>query len=101
MELITLGATGLFAFRHSRYLALSAAAATTLLVVDAWFDVLTSPRHELPSAIVLAVVVELPLAGICAWLSYQTETLAERQFTLLLRRGLPRGRGPAGRQGSG
>jgi hypothetical protein len=84
MEAIALAATAYCAFRRSRYLALAAAAAATLLVVDAWFDVVTSPRHERWQAIVLAVVVELPLAGVCAWLSYQTEHLEARRIDLLL-----------------
>ena len=82
LELVALGATGYFAFRHSRYLALFAAAAATLLVVDAWFDVLTSTRRQVPIAIALAVLVEIPLAAVCAWLSYHTEKLADRRLTL-------------------
>ena len=39
--LLALTSTGYFAFRRSRYLATAAAAAAALLVVDAWFDVLT------------------------------------------------------------
>lgn len=81
--LVTLGATGFFALRRSRYLALTSASAATLLVVDAWFDVLTSPGRQVIESIILAVVVELPLAGICAWLSYKTEHLAERRFSVL------------------
>jgi hypothetical protein len=34
-------------------------------------------------AIVLALVIELPLAGICGWLSYQTERLAERRISVV------------------
>lgn len=101
MELVALSATGLFAFRHSRYLALSAAAAATLLIVDAWFDVLTSPRRQLPMAIALAVVIELPLATVCAWLSYHTETLANQRLFLLRGRNRPRRPGQAGSRGSG
>ena len=77
-----LGATGYFALRGSRYLAISAAAASALLIVDAWFDIMTSPRRQIPEAIVLAALVELPLAAVCAWLSYHTEHLAERGITL-------------------
>ncbi len=84
-ELIALSATGFFALRRSRYLALSSASAATLLVVDAWFDILTSPRRQVIVAIALAVVIELPLAGICAWLSYQTEHLAQSRFSVLPR----------------
>jgi hypothetical protein len=85
-ELIALSATGFFALRRSRYLAVSSASAATLLVVDAWFDILTSPGRQVIASIVLAVVIELPLAGICAWLSYQTEHLAQRGFSVLPRR---------------
>lgn len=80
--LVTLGATGFFALRRSRYLALTSASAATLLVVDAWFDVLTSPGRQVIGSIILAVVIELPLAGICAWLSYHTEHLAERRLSV-------------------
>jgi hypothetical protein len=83
--LVALGATGYFAIRQSRYLAVASAAAAALLVVDAWFDIMTSPRRQIPQAIVLAVLVELPLAAVCAWLSYHTEHLAERRIILLQR----------------
>jgi hypothetical protein len=83
MEATALAATAYCAFRRSRYLALAAAAAATLLVVDAWFDVVTSPGDERWQAIVLAVLVELPLAAVCAWLSHHTEHLAARRLDLL------------------
>ena len=82
-ELIALGATGYLALRRSRYLALAAASAATLLVCDAWFDVLTSSRHEMLESVVLAAVIELPLAAVCAWLSYHTEHLAERRINVV------------------
>jgi len=85
-ELMALSATGFFALRRSRYLAVTAASAATLLVVDAWFDVLTSPGRQVIQSIVLAVAIELPLAGICAWLSYKTEHLADRRLSVLPRR---------------
>ena len=81
-ELIALGSTGYFALRRSRFLAVSSASAATLLVCDAWFDVLTSPRSQLLESIALAVVIELPLAGICAWLSYYTERLVDRRISV-------------------
>jgi hypothetical protein len=80
--IVALGATGYFALRGSRYLAVSAAAAAALLIVDAWFDIMTSPRGQIPEAIVLAAFVELPLAAVCAWLSYHTEHLAVRGINL-------------------
>jgi hypothetical protein len=48
-ELIALAATGYLALRRSRYLALASASAATLLICDAWFDVLTSPRRQVLS----------------------------------------------------
>jgi hypothetical protein len=83
LELIALAATAYFALRRSRYLALASASAATLLVTDAWFDVMTSPRHQLLEAVVLAAFIELPLAGVCAWLSYHTEHLADRRVSVV------------------
>jgi hypothetical protein len=85
--LIGLGAVAYFALRRSRYLAVSASMSATLLVVDAWFDIMTSPGDQLAQSIVLAAVVELPLAALCLWLSLHTEHLAERRITLLLAKG--------------
>lgn len=73
MLLAVLASTGYFALRRSAYLAITAAATATMLVVDAWFDIMTSPRHQLYEAITLAVLIELPLAAVCAWLSYHTQ----------------------------
>ncbi len=84
--LVALGSSGYFALRRSRYLALTAIATATLLVVDAWFDVMTSPARQLAESLSLAFLVELPLAAVCAWLSYHTQQLAERRIVLLLRR---------------
>jgi hypothetical protein len=102
LELIALGATGFFALRRSRYLAISAAAAASLLVVDAWFDIMTSPRHQVAQAVVLAVFIELPLAGVCGWLSYHTGHIAEHTITLPIhRRDLRAFTGRRGQRGRG
>jgi hypothetical protein len=42
----------------------------TLLVCDAWFDVLTSSGRDRLVSLSLALVVELPLAGFCLWLTH-------------------------------
>jgi hypothetical protein len=89
MVFIALASTAYFALRRSRYLSVAATATGTLLIVDAWFDVLTSRRREVPFALLLAVLVELPLAGLCWWLSQQTQAIAEKRISLLL----PRTRG--------
>lgn len=46
-----------------------AAACAALLIIDAWFDCTTTPTSQVASSIVMAVLVELPLAGICWWLA--------------------------------
>jgi hypothetical protein len=84
--LVVLASTGYLALRRSAYLAIAAAATATMLVVDAWFDIVTSPRRQLPQAITSAVLIELPLAGLCAWLSYHTQHLEEQRIVLLMRR---------------
>ena len=80
-----LASTAYFALRRSRYLTTAASATATLLIVDAWFDCMTSPPHERLQSIVLCAVVELPLAALCLWLSYHTHQIAERRIRLLLR----------------
>jgi hypothetical protein len=41
-----------------------------LLVADAWFDYMSAaPKLEYAQAMLLAVVIELPLASILAWAS--------------------------------
>ena len=91
--LLVLAGTAYFALRRSRYLATAAASAATLLVVDAWFDITTSPPGgQLMEAIVLAALVELPLASLCVWLSHHTQQLCERRILLLLPRAPRRAR---------
>jgi hypothetical protein len=94
--MLTLASTGYFALRRSRYLATAASAAAALLVVDAWFDVLTTPAGQRIESIGLAAFVELPLAAVCIWLSWHTQQLEERRIVLLLRRS--RGGGAGGRR---
>jgi hypothetical protein len=74
-------AVAVSAWRRSPWVESAAAAAATMLFVDAWFDVLTaSTRTELVIAIVEAVVVELPLAVLCVLLARGAERLlASRQ----------------------
>jgi hypothetical protein len=85
--------TAYTALRRSRYLSSAATATATILIVDAWFDVMTSPAHELPQALVLCIVVELPLAALCFWLSHHTLALTERRIVLIQQRRGHMGRG--------
>jgi Flp pilus assembly protein protease CpaA len=86
MLLVALASTVYFALRRSRYLATAATASATLLVTDGWFDVMTSPPGQRGEALALALLVELPLASVCAWLSCHIQQLTERRMVLLLRR---------------
>jgi hypothetical protein len=66
--------TAFAAWRRSPWVGACAAATGTLLVTDAWFDiVLESHADELRQSILLAVFAELPLAALCFWIAYRTE----------------------------
>jgi hypothetical protein len=84
---LVLALTGFMAWRGWPYVALSATAAATTLLVDAWFDVMTTPRgHGLLLSWALAVVVELPLAGICLWIALHAEMVIANRVVILARR---------------
>ena len=66
--------TAVAAWRRSPWVATFSAATGTLLLCDAWFDVLLeSHGSEQRTAIVLALAFELPTAGLCFWIAYRTE----------------------------
>jgi hypothetical protein len=73
-----LAATAFSVWRRSPFLEACAASTATLLVVDAWFDLLTARGHDFAWAIVLAAIAELPLAAFCLWIvwSYRAEPQA-------------------------
>lgn len=55
--------TAILAFKKSKWVTIPATTAGTLLVVDAWFDVLSSHRGlQLSEALLMAVCFELPVA---------------------------------------
>jgi hypothetical protein len=67
-------ATAFAAYRRSPWVAALAAATGTMLVTDAWFDiVLESHADERRSAVILALVAELPTAALCFWIAHRTE----------------------------
>jgi hypothetical protein len=67
-------ATALAAYKRSPWVGALAAATGTLLVTDAWFDiVLESHADERLYSIVLAAFAELPVAAFCFWIAYRTE----------------------------
>jgi hypothetical protein len=66
--------TAFAAWRRSLWVGVAAAATGTLLVTDAWFDViLSSEGDELRTALLLAAVAELPAAAVCFWIAFRTE----------------------------
>jgi hypothetical protein len=67
---IALAATALTVTRRSPFAEVSAAITGTLLICDAWFDVLTSRgTSAVAQAVASAVLVELPLAALCFWMA--------------------------------
>ena len=88
-----LALTAYMAYRGRPWVALSSTAAATMLLVDAWFDVMTTPRgHGLLVSWLLAVVVEVPLAGICLWIAMHAEMVIANRVVVLARRVRRQGR---------
>ncbi|MGW4158241.1 hypothetical protein [Streptomyces sp. NPDC004788] len=72
LEALALIGTGRLLLRRDARASLTATAGAALLVVDAWFDIMTAGSGEdLVWAIVMAVVAELPLAAVCARLAWR------------------------------
>ena len=74
-------ATAWCAVRSSQWLVPLAAAAGTMLVCDAWFDVVTAGHGDLGEAVAEAVLAELPLAVVCAFIVIDAERF--RQATVV------------------
>lgn len=71
---VTLLGTAIGALRHASWTQGAAASAATLLVCDAWFDILTSRTvHEFEVAVTMAVLAEGPLALVCIWVARNSE----------------------------
>ena len=71
--------TAYYAFKVDTRVQLPATATATLLVVDAWFDVMTAGSHKATAlALLLAVCVELPAAGFSLWLARRVNLNADR-----------------------
>ena len=84
---IVLAALGYFAITRKPWTELVAAVAATLLVVDAWFDVVTSEdSNAFMLALLTAFAAELPLAIICGWVAVNAERVRSRAYRRLRRR---------------
>ena len=78
LALVLLG-VAVAAWRRSPWLEGISTAGAALLLVDAWFDILTSSTNvELGVAIVEAVLVELPLAALCLLIARDAERVLRR-----------------------
>jgi hypothetical protein len=84
MLALSLAGTAVAILRRSTLTAITATIAGTLLVCDAWFDVLTSKGGgDLTLAILMALLLELPLAALCFAIAHNVERiLAEAARTL-------------------
>ncbi|MGH3379158.1 MAG: hypothetical protein ACRDP6_30955 [Actinoallomurus sp.] len=73
LEAFGLITTGVLVRLRDERRCLAAAATATLLLVDAWFDVTTSASGgDRLMALLLAVVLEVPIASLCAVLAVRT-----------------------------
>ena len=80
--LASFAATAWAAFRGSQWLVPLAAVTGTMLVCDAWFDIVTSRTgSEMWEAIAEAALAELPLAALCAFIVYDAETFLAATVT--------------------
>jgi hypothetical protein len=78
--------TAYLAWLGHRRVASTATATATLLVIDAWFDVVTSPAGDVLTALGSAIFVELPLAVLCLWISLHVDRVTARRLRYLARR---------------
>jgi hypothetical protein len=67
---LALATTAVLVARRSPYAEVTATITGSLLVCDAWFDVLTSRGvSDVAQAAASAVLIELPLAALCFWMA--------------------------------
>ncbi|MFN8189336.1 MAG: hypothetical protein U0R78_02670 [Nocardioidaceae bacterium] len=86
MLVIALVALAWTALRRSDWLPVAGAWSAALLITDAWFDVMTSSQREVATAVLMALLVELPLAAVSVWLCRHA-TLVQRRQHRWTRRG--------------
>jgi hypothetical protein len=90
--LVALAVTGWYVWRGRTRVELPAIVTGTLLVVDGWFDVLTSHgAEEVYAALASAFLLELPLAAVCFWIALHAERVRTYRFQLLRARAVRHG----------
>ena len=68
--ILVLARTGWLAAKRDPHVVLTATACATMLIIDAWFDVLTAhPGADRTTAILMALILELPGAFLCGLLA--------------------------------
>jgi hypothetical protein len=77
MEALALALTARLAYQRSTWVDITATATAMLLIVDAWFDIVTSSGWELTQAIAAAVVLEIPLALLSLWIARHAQVVNE------------------------
>lgn len=81
---LVIAALGWCAIKRKQATGIVAAVAATLLIVDAWFDVVTSEDSKaFMLALVTALCAELPLAIICGWVAFNAERVRSRAYRRL------------------
>ncbi len=86
--LVALFFTALLSLKRSVLTAFWATMTGTITMIDAWFDVLTSQGREAQvSAIVLAVVGEIPISILCFWWARRIFRALDKTITQLGRDG--------------
>jgi hypothetical protein len=77
--LFAMARTALLAWKGRRQVQLPAAATATLLLVDAWFDVMTSDgAWAVTQALLFAFLLELPIAVMAIWIARNVDKVVER-----------------------
>src|SRR5439155_17325461 len=82
---LSLTATAVLVWRRSPLSEMSATVTATILVCDAWFDVLTARGWQVLQAALLAALVELPLAVFCLWIARKVDRIMEDARLYFLR----------------
>jgi hypothetical protein len=87
MEAAALGLTAWLAYRRSTWVDMAATAAAVLLIVDAWFDIMTADNGwPLVQAVLAAALLELPLAALSLWIARNAQVVNETVTNWLIER---------------
>jgi hypothetical protein len=85
---VSLGTTAITILRRSPWTAITATVTATLLVCDAWFDVMTADTSSaVMRALAEACFAELPLALLCLWVARNVERVLADARPFLVRAG--------------